>query len=83
MHLNSKIEVQAFEKAVRNCIGDVWLESQEGKFNLKSFMSRYVAIGKLISEHGNELELFCENKADESNFFAFFEENPEVLVSLS
>lgn len=79
MRLNNRVEVTAFEEAVRKCQGNVWLASREGRFNLKSFMSRYVAIGKLIAERGSELELFCDEKVDEANFFSFFQENPNVL----
>ena len=79
MRLNDKVEVKAFEEAVKQCRGDVWLKNREGQFNLKSFMSRYVAIGKLIEERGGELELFCDVKEDEANFFSFFQENPKVL----
>lgn len=80
MKLTNVDLVHKFLLAMSQCKGEVWLESQQGdKFNLKSPLSQYVAIGKLISEHGNELELFCSNHDDEKNFFEFFEKNPEVL----
>lgn len=80
MKLKNITLVHKFLGVVAKCNGDVWLESQQGdRFNLKSPLSQYVAIGKLVSEHGNELELFCSSYDDEKNFFEFFEMNPEVL----
>ena len=49
------------------------------RFNLKSFISRYVALALLIQNCNNDLELFCDNKSDEANFFEFFRDNPGVL----
>lgn len=42
-------------------------------------MSRYIAMGALLGEHGDDLELFCENKEDESKFLKFFYEHEGVL----
>lgn len=80
MKLTNVSLVHRFLNTVNECKGDVWLESKEGdKFNLKSPLSQYVAIGKLISERGDELELFCSDSSDESKFFEFFNKNPKVL----
>lgn len=80
MKLTNIRTVHKFLLTVDRCKGDVWLESNKGdKFNLKSPLSQYVAIASLISERGNELELFCANHDDENRFFEFFEKNPEVL----
>ena len=49
------------------------------KYNLKSELSQYLAIGALLKEHGNWLELFCSQKEDEIHFFHFFAEHPEVV----
>lgn len=65
---------------VNRCKGQVWLETPEGdRFNLKSSFSQYVAFGKLLSEHGDSLELFCSDKEDEALFFEFFSANPDSL----
>lgn len=73
-------QVHSFLSTVGKCKGDVWLESQEGdRYNLKSALSQYIAMGALLSNHGNELELFCGDKNDEKLFFEFFQQNPEVL----
>ncbi len=80
MKLTNIKQVHSFLKAVDQCKGDVWLESQQGdRFNLKSPLSQYVAIANLLSDHGSELELFCAIHDDEKLFFEFFERNPEVL----
>lgn len=81
MKLSNVIEIENFKSAIDLCQGDVWLESIYGdKFNLKSVLSRYVAFGKLISEEGENLELFCSNSNDERNFYKFFAENPDTLA---
>ena len=80
MRLNNIQQVEAFLDAVKLAKGDVWLESQQGdRYNLKSVLVRYIAIGALIEDHKNDLELFCEIKSDEAIFLHFFEENPTAL----
>lgn len=70
----SKVEdLKAFEAAINQCKSDVWLESIHGdKYNLKSVLCRYVAFGELIKNHNNDLELFCSEPADETNFYPLF-----------
>ena len=46
---------------------------------MKSLLTQYVAIGALLGEKGDELELFCSSKEDEVKFLKFFNENPEVM----
>ena len=80
MRLNNIQQVEEFLDAVKLAKGDVWLESQQGdRYNLKSVLVRYIAIGALIEDHKNDLELFCANKSDEAIFLHFFEENPTAL----
>lgn len=80
MKLRNIAEVEAFRNAVGKCTGDVWLESVDGdRFNLKSALSQYVALGTLLSENGDNLELFCSNSADQTHFFEFFANNPGVM----
>ena len=67
MRLNNVRDVQKFIEAVNGCKEGVFLKSQEGDvFNLKSSMSQYVAIGRLIEESGSDLELFAESRDDEA-----------------
>ena len=80
MKLSKTTEVKTFRAAVDACRGDVWLESPRGdKYNLKSIFSQYIALDALLSQHGDELELYCALSEDESNFFKFFHEHLEVL----
>ena len=42
------------------------------EFSLKSSFSKYLAIGRLADEHGDEYEMFCLNKDDEPYMLQFF-----------
>ena len=67
MRLNNMKDVQKFISAVNSCEHGVYLKSQEGDvFNLKSSLSQYVALGKLIEESGPDLELFADDREDEA-----------------
>lgn len=73
MKLRNIKEVEMLMQTVDSCDGDVWVESIYGdRYNLKSKLSQYVAIGKILSESGDELELYCQLKSDESKFFDLF-----------
>lgn len=72
MKFNSISDVDAFVSAVDKCKGDVWLESAQGdRFNLKSELSRYVAIGELIKDESESLELFARTAEDEAVLMEF------------
>ena len=61
MKLHNKIEIADFLNTVNRTKNNVYLRSPEGDcYNLKSVMSQYIAIAALIKEHGDELELFCD-----------------------
>ena len=80
MRLNNIKELQEFMAIVNSCEGSVWLESIEGdKFNLKSALSQYVALGALLEHRGSELELYCSSHKDEMKFIEFFRKNPEAI----
>lgn len=79
MRLSKISELEDFKKAIRKCKGDVWLESPYGDcFNLKSTLSAYIAFGRLLEEHGEDLELFCQYTTDEIHFYNFFSNYPET-----
>lgn len=79
MRLKNIEEVNAFLATVNACRGEVWLESQYGdKFNLKSKLSQYIAMGALLSDDQEVLELFCSHKDDEQKFLEYFIEHPGV-----
>lgn len=80
MKITNVPQVDDFLKAVNKCKGEVYLRSPDGnQFNLKSKLSQYIALGRLLSEHGDELELFCQLREDEGNFISFFNRHPETL----
>ncbi len=73
MRLSNISEVRDFLAIIPKCRGDVWVESVDGdKFNLKSPLSSYIALGRIIEERGSDLELFCSSSADERRFYDFF-----------
>ena len=79
MRINNINEINDFLCAVKQCSGNVYLTSPEGdKFNLKSEFSQYIALGALLGDKGDYLELFCDNKADETYFFNFFNNHPDI-----
>lgn len=80
MKLKNEIEINDFLSAVDRAKHPVFLVSVEGdRYNLKSTLSRYIAIAELIKDCGTELELFCDDKSDEKYFFSFFLNHPEVF----
>ena len=74
MLLKNAKDIDNLIKAVERCRGDVLLRSTDGReeCNLKSVLSRYVAIGELCKDHGDSYEIFCMNKADENYMLQFF-----------
>lgn len=81
MKITCMEQVNDFIAAVNECQGGVWLESPYGdKFDLKSQFSRYIALGALLAEHGDDLELYCTHKDDEKYFFKFFKHHPEIEI---
>ena len=79
MKFKNIVQIDDFLAAVNKCTGNVYLNSTEGDvFNLKSRLSQYVAIGALLGDEGDYLELFCDNRKDEEHFFKFFADHPEV-----
>ena len=79
MKFTKVYEVNDFITTVEECEGEVWLESIHGdKFMLKSLFSRYVAMGQLLSEHGDELELYCQLPEDRAKFYKYFKDHPGV-----
>lgn len=75
MKLKNIKEVEEFRKAVKECAGDVYLKSVDGDvFNLKSALSEYIALGRLLSEQGDSLELFASTREDEAKLLNFVEE---------
>ena len=80
MNFTNINQVDDFLDTVKTCKGDVWLESVDGnKFNLKSSMSTYVAMSKMIRNESNNLELFCSDRESEAKLLKFFNDNPDTV----
>ena len=80
MRLQNISQLQEFLNAVNACKGQVWLESVDGdKINLNSQLSQYIAMGALLSERGESLELYCSDREDEALFLQFFHNHPDAL----
>ena len=71
MKLTNVKDVQKFIEVVNSCESDVYLKSVEGDvFNLKSSLSQYIAVGRLLEENGDTLELFAQTREDEAKLLA-------------
>lgn len=72
-------DVENFRKAVKKCNGDVVIRHNERneEFNMKSLFSEYIGLSQLMSEHGDEYEVFCMNSGDEGYMMQFFHELKE------
>ena len=80
MKLRNIGDVNDLIDTVDRCKGEVWLESKDGdKLSLTSMFSRYVAIGSLIKDKAEQLELFCSDPNDEAKFMILFSENPHLI----
>ena len=72
MKLRTITDIERFRNTINSCSGAVWLESAIGdKFDLKSVFSQYIAIGRLIEDHNEELEIFASLPEDGAKILAF------------
>lgn len=75
MKLTNIKDVQKFIETVNACEHEVYLKSVEGDvFNLKSSLSQYIAIGRLIEDAGESLELFAQTREDEARLLKMLTE---------
>ena len=75
MKLTNVKDVEKFIATVNSCESDVYLKSVEGDvFNLKSSLSQYIAIGRLIEDAGESLELFAQTREDEARLLKMLTE---------
>jgi len=72
--LKNEKDIKTLIQDVDRCHGDVILRSGDGceEYNLKSALSRYMAIGELCKEHGDEYEMFCMDPDDQGNMLHFY-----------
>ena len=80
MKLQNIDQVHEFLKVVDECQEDVYLTSSFGdKNNLKSKLSQYIAVAALLGQHGEELELWCDEKEDEAKMLDFLAEHRDLV----
>lgn len=80
MKFTRAIDITDFLKTVKQCKGEVWLESYSGeRIVMKNAFSRYVAMAALLTSRGDELELFCQLPEDRQKFYQYFYEHPDVI----
>ena len=78
MHLNVK-DAEKFMDVVRSCNGPVWLTDwkvdENGDYNfylnLKSEISLYMGVAKLLGTMGDWWELHVSNREDEARLIEF------------
>ncbi|MCI8844399.1 MAG: polya polymerase [Oscillospiraceae bacterium] len=84
MKLTNVKDVEKFIQVIKECEHDVYLKSQEGDvFNLKSSLSQYIAIGRLVDENGDSLELFADSREDEARLIHFLCELDEEAKAVA
>ena len=65
MRLRSEADIKEFLEVIEYCAGGVYLKSPQGDiYNLSSSLSRYAAVGRLVSVDGDSLELFADRRED-------------------
>ena len=72
--LKNENDVNLLNEAVDKCSCDVVVRSMDGReeFNLKSQLSRMVAIKKMSQDNGDEYEMFCMDRSDLGYMLNFY-----------
>ena len=78
--LKNENEINFFTEVISQCKSDVYLTDWQDEnepnsiiINLKSPLSLYVGISKLISDKGDWFEIHCYNREDEQLLLEFFD----------
>lgn len=90
MRLKTLEDAEGFMKLIQSCKGPVyltdWRVDDEGNYNLqlnlKSTLSLYFGVSKLLEEHGDWFEIHASNREDETkimNFIFELKENEEKI----
>ncbi|MCC8141148.1 MAG: hypothetical protein LIO56_01225 [Lachnospiraceae bacterium] len=73
MKIKNTQQLHALESAIDRCNHCVWLESAQGEFyDLKNEIDRYRGLGRLLSDSGEELELYTNAREDTAIMLDFF-----------
>lgn len=69
MHITNAAQIRELLELVENAQGDVKIYSQFGDiYNLKSSLSRYVALSALIQDNKDVLTIVCSEETDQLAF---------------
>lgn len=72
MKLKRVEDFDLFRDTLKQCVGEVYLESQEGdRYNLKSTLSQYIALWALLRNDGHRLRLVCSDPEEAAKFSEF------------
>lgn len=73
MKLATIQEIEAFKDVLNEAEGSVWTEDMSGhRYDLKNAMEQYIAIGEMLKDPDNDLELFASDKNTERQLLGFF-----------
>ena len=71
-------DTKKFMEVIQSCEGNVYLTDYTGgdefKLNIKSELSMYVGVGKLLDKYGDWFEIYAMNKEDEAKIMEFMKE---------
>ena len=81
MRLRTIEDAEEFMEVIKACEGPVyltdWQVNDDGEYNLrlnlKSTLSLYFGISKLLEEHGDWFEVHATNREDESKLMEFID----------
>ena len=81
MRLRTIEDAEEFMEVIKSCQGPVyltdWQVNEDGEYNLrlnlKSTLSLYFGISKLLEEHGDWFEVHATNREDESKLMEFID----------
>ena len=81
MRLRTIEDAEEFMEIIKSCQGPVyltdWQVNDDGEYNLrlnlKSTLSLYFGISKLLEEHGDWFEVHATNREDESKLMEFID----------
>lgn len=76
MKLNRVEDFDLFRETIKQCTGDVYLESKFGdRYNLKSTFSQYIALWALLRNDGHNLRLNCSDPEEAALFSKFISQD--------
>ena len=73
MKLMNIQEIDAFKDVLHHARGSVWCEDMSGHhYDLRDEIEQYIAIGEMLKDPENGLELFASDKLTELELLGFF-----------